>query len=285
MTTPLLFYSSDVQRILDAYRALFRSADQAVFDYLDLNGARSRPWSVLTTNFQTVTPAQVSRLHADRVALTTNGKTEHVLADELVQLSNRHGIGYSLGLSPWTDDLLLRTFTPASKRVVIVLAHDWYPIVAKGFEYVANSPLLRDSPFSAEKGNAVYAAALPDCLHDNARAVLFMNLYPDFRPPCSNKTGDIGAAQYMAGFQACCRTIANHYVIDAIISWGSPAWECLRKWVAPPVTLGVMQAPTLGAMSLSFPGVSTRYFAFPHPSYPPNSKPHAETYSAVCQQI
>jgi len=64
-------------------------------------------------------------------------------------------VGYSLGISPITDDLLLRTFSEQTTRIIIVLAHNWYPILTTGPDgrnpFLPIPPLRRYSILSEKK--------------------------------------------------------------------------------------------------------------------------------------
>ena len=184
-------------------------------------------------------------------------------------------MGYSLGISPWTDDLLLQTFSEKTKFVIIVLGHDWYPIV--GNEISPTPPLQREGISDKRYSDAIPISlrTVEDC------AILFMNLYPDFRQPGAPKTGPLeNYKQWVKGLEAVCKSISQQYCLVRIISWGGPVWEALRKKLgAEWQQLGVRNAVDrqyrhgqVEPIDLHLGGMKISYHAFAHPSFATNFK-------------
>ena len=86
-------------------------------------------------------------------------------------------VGTSIGISPWTDYWLRHTFDRnKTKNLIVLLAHDWYPIVDKNGIWSINSPLFVDVPYGR------YAKAFePATRSRKYTALLFLNLVPDLR--------------------------------------------------------------------------------------------------------
>ncbi len=209
----------------------------------------------------------------------------------LAELSKAHKVGFSHGFSPWTDTMLLETFSSKTRRLLIILGHDWYPIVTHNFDpktskgYAAKSPLICQSPRDE------YAHALPNSLTSHPdRAIVFMNLYPDFRPPCADCTGEVGADKFVAAFSACCREFAKNYTIDAVVSWGAPVWQALREVTvngARKKPEGIKAAALSGPFNLESQGLTIPYYPFAHPCHRGNfnQAAHFGKFQNVCSTI
>lgn len=280
---------TEAEAILSAYRALFPRVNGALAEYWDRGGLRE--WSCLTTDFHALTPRAIARFdEAVRAIAREPGACEEA-GERLRMLARVHGVGFSLGISPWTDDLLLRTFNARTRKVLIILGHDWYPIATTDLSYRATPPLERASIFD----EPAYGEAVPKILWaDGETAVLFLNLYPDFRAPGANVMGSLGDyAPWLCGFEALCATLAETFEIKAIVSWGSNVWEALnrtldREWRH----LGVMAAVTRQAErgcahELPLGKGKVAYFAFAHPSFAPNFRraTHLGAYRAALDRL
>lgn len=108
------------------------------------------------------------------------------LSDKFSMHKN-YKVGFSIGISTWTDFLLKETFDTDKKDILIILGHDWYPIMTdlkskRKDDLDEKHPLKRNAK-CLEKN---YGKAIPEKLRKNA-ICLFLNLYPDFRPPASNR--------------------------------------------------------------------------------------------------
>ena len=278
---------NEIESILNAYRALFPSTGGPLERYFDI--ARQREWSYLTTDWHRVTPSDISRFD-DAVRNLTLAATPDSVGKQLRDLSRQHGVGYSLGISPWTDDLLLRSFSSKSKRVLIVLGHDWYPIVTQDIAtYRAMPPLDRFSLYDERP----YGEAVPPSLYQGSEtAVLFMNLYPDFRARGIDVIGSLGDYKpWVEGLAAVCAAIRQNFEIRAVVSWGDPVWQALGRYVEGSWRgIGIMKAVTQHegkALNLRLGEQALPYYPFAHPSFPPNFKrsSHWAAYSATCSEL
>lgn len=281
------YAAHEVEAVLSAYRALFPSLDGALGRYLDV--ARERDWSCLTTNFHAVSTTDIQRFD-DAVRKLDHGATPEEIGNQLRHLARQHGVGYSLGISPWTDDLLLRSFASKTKRVVIVLGHDWYPIITKDMTtYRATPPLERFSVYDERP----YGEAIPTSLYQGGEtAVFFLNLYPDFRAPGMDVMGSLGNYQpWVEGFAAACAAIRKNFEISAVISWGDPVWQALNRHVDGQWrNLGIIKAVGQHegkALKLRLGDQTLAYYPFAHPSFPPNFKrsTHWSAYTATCAAL
>lgn len=303
---PMADYSIDeVGRILGIYRALFPNTHGALDAYWDYE--RHREWSLLTTDFhRDDRPAILAFDKAVRqfeTEVRRNYSPSELINSVAVQvtvggryreLALAHHLGYSLGISPITDDLLLRTFSEQTTRIVVVLAHDWYPIVTRGTDgrnpFLPIPPLRRYSILSEHS----YEPAIRPLMEARDCAIVFLNLYPDFRGPGAKKTGSLGDySQWVTGFIAVCESIAARFELAGVISWGSPVWMALRKMLDSPFRdLGIMaaveeQSKLRAPLSLPLGAVTAPCFPFAHPSFGTNfkKKSHWAAYQDVCSRL
>lgn len=266
------YTQADFEKITAAYRELFPGRlSQEASAYLDFG--RKRQWSCLTTDFRISTWKRMKMFHdAARIARREH-ESRAELASRLRQIVVEHEVGFSLGFSPWTDNLLLRTFNERNPRLVIVLAHNWYPIVSPNGRYQARPPLMADATFE----RAPYKGTIP---RPQSASVLFLNLIPDFLPPEAPVKGVQGNksdyAAWAAGLEALMRSLRPNVEIAGMISWGSPVWEALRTrlprewWTAGVMAALERQHAARAAHSLPLAGRMIPYFATSHPSDPRN---------------
>jgi hypothetical protein len=299
-------YSNDeATRILSIYRALFPSTHGALAAYWDFE--RHREWSLLTTDFHNddlpaITALDTAtrqfenevRRNYNLSELINSVTVQDTVARRYRELAIIYHAGYSLGVSPITDDLLLRTFSEKTKRVVIVLGHDWYPIVTTspdGRNLFLPVPPLRRYSILSEKS---YEPAVRPLINRRDCAIVFLNLYPDFRGPGINKLGSLGDyTQWVKGFIAVCESIAARFELAGVISWGTPVWTALRKRLDTPFRdLGIMAAveeqhQLREPLSLPLGAVTIPYFPFAHPSFATNfkKKSHWVAYQDVCSRL
>lgn len=288
---PINYTDSEVNHILDAYKNLFPSTERELADYWDYR--QTRLWSCLTTDFHKV---NIETIKTFNVAVqqidSTDTKLSHqTLGQQFKNLSRQYNVGYSLGISPWTDDLLLQTFSEKTKFVIIVLGHDWYPIV--GNANFPSPPLQRDRISDKQH----YANAIPSLRGAEDCAILFMNLYPDFREPGAPKTGllEKNYEQWVKGLEAVCKSISQQYCLVRIISWGKPVWEALREKLGPEwQKLKVMNAVVrqyrhgqVEPIDLYLGGMKISYHAFAHPSFATNFKKesHWAAYESAIKSL
>ena len=299
-------YSKDeATRIFSIYRALFPSTHGALADYWDYE--RRREWSLLTTDFHNVDLPAITALNTavrqfenevrrnyNLSELINSVSVQDTVARRYRELAITYNAGYSLGVSPITDDLLLRTFSGQTKRIVILLGHDWYPIVTTspdGRNLFLPIPPLRRYSILSEKS---YEPAVRPLINTQDCAVVFLNLYPDFRGPGINKLGSLGDySQWVRGFIAVCESIAARFELAGVISWGTPVWTALRKRLDIPFRdLGIMAAveeqyKLREPLPLPLGAVTVPYFPFAHPSFGTNfkKKSHWAAYQDVCSRL
>ncbi|AGS80652.1 hypothetical protein LEP1GSC052_0066 [Leptospira phage vb_LkmZ_Bejolso9-LE1] len=122
-----------------------------------------------------------------REGLFDNSNWEENAKDELKDLSeliNETKIGTSFGLNKYSDDLILNWNEKQAKaELVIMIGHDWYPLVGKDYTFES---LFEIFPMNKE-GNK-YA----QCLYDyniKENLILLFNLIPGYRFPYTFKSG------------------------------------------------------------------------------------------------
>lgn len=282
LQVPSLYSKADVEFIFHAYRHIFGDADEAVFDYLGFRPRRA--WSHLTTDFRSASYEQCLELHLYSESLHTRGLPPSEEAELLKKKCSEVGAGYSLGICPWTDNLLFESFRTEKSDIVMVIGHDWYPIaagrLAESGLYVAG---LHHTP--------KYQRWCPEAFFDAADGpvVLFMNLYPDFRPPGSKKTGPLPAVRELSysdcvkGITAAIRAVEKRYQSVKLVSWGVPAWSALVEYVtAGVIAKGLKQQASRGTgQPLTLFGLE--YLPLAHPSFASNqNKAHlVDGYDAM----
>jgi len=139
-------------------------------------------WLCLTSPFHSrPTFDKFQALDADLQSLKLTAPVQEykAIGQGLSRLAKKHGVGYSVGLNPWADYmLLLASQTDALQEVVVVVAHNWNPLVKKG-KILPNSPLYKDNPCESDDGK--YAFVFEPFLSINHTAcVLFTNIFPHF---------------------------------------------------------------------------------------------------------
>jgi hypothetical protein len=181
---------------------------------------------------------------------------EHIQKDLFLH-SKKSPIGSSIGIDPLTDDLLLRSFKPGKKDIVIILGKDSYPCfyVSKNVYHSFQPPLYNYSMYNHPKFYKLFGTK-----KDNKFVIkdlmkkpifLFLNLYPDFRPEFENTSGGFNpdpefvkiAKKYELGgdltkcfdycvekFESVMQIIQNNnFTIKAIISLGGDVKDSLVR--------------------------------------------------------
>lgn len=261
---------NQVEKILGAYRTLFPDTGGELARYWDTG--RTRDWSYVTTDFHCATYEKFADLHARTIKIDEDkalGKPEK--GESLRKASRDVGVGFSLGICPWTDNLLHKTYSPEKERLLILLGHDWYPIVPmKG--------LHSDTPLGVAGLHFVpkYKPAAPQLVFTNeSPVVLFLNLYPDYRPPGTRSTGKLPKGSYsyedcLLGLDAVIGAVNSRYQSIDLISWGASPWGALGKRVTHEGKQnGIMnQAREQGGKVLTFKSSSRDlpYLPMAHPS-------------------
>lgn len=271
--------------ILASYNSLFEQPTEELLEFMDLS--RKREWSCLTSDFRTLTYQKLREFDRQISDLNLSSKSLAEIGNTLSNLSREAKVGYSMGLSPWTDWLLSKTFKASSRQLLIVVGHNWYPIVTSDKCYVANSPLKEDAPTCEWR----YAKALPTRLLESPElAVLFLNLNPDFLPPGENITGETSTTQFIEGFTGLCKSVSKSFSIKGVISWGSPVWQSLAKKLKDGVPISKSSNIGVAALehnlALNVGGLELKYYPFLHPSSPAfNGKNHSQRYQEVCDEL
>ena len=280
----------EVERIRTAYRQIFPKLNDSLAAYWDLGSARKRDWSFLTTNFHEVDYEGMRSLHADVEALQSRYFSAHAgkagqelkkLCEDtgaaLRDLAEKHQSGLSIGICPWTDHGLLQTYSPEKKRVTIIVAHDWYPVVPLR-RHPFDSPLWVSGLHALEERKTMrYVEGAPGSIYDGSSVFLFVNLVPDYRPPGADVVGKLkNYDPWRVGFTAMVEALSERFDDMQVISWGSPVWTQLRKQVSSNGSgLDVMAY----AKSDSHQGkyvifeagkVKVPYLPLAHPSFSPN---------------
>lgn len=268
---------NQVEEILRAYRTLFPDTGGELARYWDTG--RQREWSYVTTDFHSATYDKFKELAARTDTIyedMTLGKLEK--GEALRNASIEVGVGFSLGICPWTDNLLHETYAPEKDRLIILLGHDWYPIVP----IVRKDETRYDTPLGVEGLHHVpkYKTAAPQLVFTNeSPVVLFLNLYPDYRPPGAKTTGSLPKGSYsykdcLRGLDAVIASVSSRYPSIDLISWGANTWGALGKRVRHDgKQKGIMsQARELGGKVLKFnsSGHQLPYLPMAHPSFDSN---------------
>lgn len=304
MTNPADFheYSDDeILTVRAAYHDIFgRKLSDALVDYLDIGPVRGRPWSCLTTDFRHVTLDQLRAIHEQTArddmrfragyrAALSDGRLEAYCihqGHELVQAAERRSrasniaLGYSIGICPWTDHGLLATWSEKKTRAIIIVGHDWYPIVPAGQDgpHPLDAPLFKRglhmlAAQPANKRAQLYVQAAPSAVYEGESVMLFMNLVPEYRPPATAVKGKWvkDYRPYLPGFKAAVEAVVRRYGPDQVqlISWGAPVWEVVRHLFPPFKKTGVMamaKAMQGQAFRFGMDGCAIDYLALAHPS-------------------
>jgi hypothetical protein len=139
------YSESDVARILGAYRSIFPRVPHKLADCW--GHGRTRPWSQLTSNFHAARFEQSRRCTKRRAVSTPPFANLEAKGAALRAAAHEVGVGYSLGINAWADNLLHQTFQEGLTSLTIVLAHDWYPIATvdrRGQWRKSDAPLRMD---------------------------------------------------------------------------------------------------------------------------------------------
>jgi hypothetical protein len=235
------YTDAQVETLLQLYRRLFPKEEDRGWNEVGVywDFARSRPWSCLTTDVHAVSSAQIRDFDTARRAwLRSDDPREDGQA--LACLARTHGCGYSVGVSPWTDSALHVTVTPETTKLIVLVGHDWYPIVPMRGPAEARPPLdyfpLLDS---ADPQWCAYADGMPYA-EDFRRArigLLFLNLVPDFRPPNVSAEGRFpfghptafGYSHCASGLRTAIKLASTTFCISHVVTWSSNAWGALRE--------------------------------------------------------
>lgn len=265
---------NQVDNILVAYRTLFPDTGGELARYWDT--ARKREWSYITTDFHSATYEKLADLQDRTIKIdedTTLGKAEK--GEALRKASRDSGVGFSLGICPWTDNLLHETYASEKDSLIILLGHDWYPIVPID-RPISDKPLEIVGLHHVPK----YKPAAPELVFTNeSPVVLFLNLYPDYRPPGARTTGALPRGSYsykdcLLGLDAVIESVSSRFKSIHLISWGANTWGVLKDRVTYEGKLkGIMnQALEQSGKVLNFNSTSQQlpYLPLAHPCFDSN---------------
>ncbi len=286
------YKQAEVEQILVAYRTLFPQDDITSALRTYWGWGRPRQWSYVTTDFHAATYDRLLALHQSSMEVEKRWRagelTQQAKGEELVAAARRNEVGYSIGVNPWTDNLLWRTFDPGLPRqdLVVIVGHDWYPI---GAGDDPESPMLDQGLHHTER----YRTWCPESFfrqQKNDPVILFLNLFPDFRVPGARKTGRLSTRKGYLSYAACMdglkevlRIVSPKFERTSVISWGSEAWQAMSPLVdGEPVSRGIKDQQKLATGKL-LRVVGTPYFPMAHPSFGTNhSKQHLRVgYAAM----
>jgi hypothetical protein len=107
------------KKILAAYRSIFPQMTPELAEYWGLS--RQRDWSVVTSDFHSASYDKFKSLHEHVVKIDNQGLAPKSKGEALRAAAISCGVGYSMGISPWTDHLLYETYSDDKDSVTILL--------------------------------------------------------------------------------------------------------------------------------------------------------------------
>jgi hypothetical protein len=174
------YTKSQVEAIQKAYRYLFPTISPELerFWY----PADDYDWLCMTSRFNESGPTfeNFQALDNDLASIDLN-RDPDIIGSELAQAARKHRVGFSIGLNPWADYLLLQAQHATPQEVVVIIAYNWYPLVtiSKNTSKPPNSPLYQDCPFTWANGKYAFVFE-PFKDHKRPLLMLFTNIFPHF---------------------------------------------------------------------------------------------------------
>lgn len=274
----------EAQRIIEAYREIFPRITPELARYWDFG--RTRPWGYLTSDFHRATLSEYEAFSVAVEKLEGEARKNHPmpaaeLAARMIALCETHNLGFSFGICPWTDHALHRTYGKATgRRLVVIVGHDWYPIVPKRVlePHSLSWPMRQDGlhrirevlPGRAER---YFVAVTNPLLSGELGTLLFVNIYPDYREPEERTTGKVRAGYdgCLEGFEALLEATRPHYRPNdvTIISWGAMPWDLLKPRTPvnrPGMIMEVTEQLAGEILELRTMGHAYKYLPVAHPS-------------------
>jgi hypothetical protein len=154
---------------------------------------------------------------------------------------------------------------------VILLGHDWYPIVTG--DRSSGTPLISwDSLHEVKR----YWPGAPEAVLDGSTVGLFVNLYPDYRPPGDSKCGNLAKYGYsykqcLSGLDALVAAVRKRFSEVRVISWGSNVWGAMLPRVSgvrPNTLLSAAVKDSPGrVLSIELGGQTLPYLPLMHPGH------------------
>jgi hypothetical protein len=265
-----MYDQTQVENILAAYRGIFPSITPELDEYWGL--ARTRSWSVLTSDFHSADYGKYKALHERVLAIDEEKLDAHTKGGLLRKSAMDHGLGFSIGLSAWTDHLLYQTYSDDKDEVVVLLGHDWYPIVSANRSW-SDAPLRTTDNLALTER---YCAGAPQAIFDGSSVGLFFNFYPDYRPPGAEKCGSLRGygysyAECLTGLDAVIDSLARRFKTIRLISWGANVWGALVKRVASVPPKSLIKSHISGnpgkILKIELAGREVDYLPIIHPSF------------------
>lgn len=263
-----LYRETDFERIVGAYKHIFSNVTPGFEHYLDFE--RNRQWSFLTTDFRRVTYARSLELHQRSEAIHSSSDSAPAKAAALSDASKELETGFSLGICPWTDNLLLESFDEKKEDLTLVVGHDWYPV---GAGILAESGLHVQGLHHTPKYRHWCPAGFFDRSHPSV--TLFLNLYPDYRGPTASKTGKVPKggltyAECVFGFQQLLKSLDKRYKRVQIVSWGAYAWNEFAPHVSDMGSVKNLKAQMAASVGKRLRLFEHDYLPMAHPSFASN---------------
>lgn len=263
-----LYLEPQFEKIVDAYKCIFSNITPGFERYLDF--ARSRQWSFLTTDFRRVTYSRSLELHQRSEAIHSSVDSATAKASALSDASRELETGFSIGICPWTDNLLLESFDANKDELTLVVGHDWYPV---GAGMLSESGLRVQGLHHTPKYQHWCPAGFFDPGHPSV--TVFLNLYPDYRGPLASKTGKVPKggltyAQCVVGFQELLASLNKQYKRVQILSWGAYAWTEFAPYVSDLGVLKSLKAQMAASVGKPLKLFGRDYLPMAHPSFASN---------------
>jgi hypothetical protein len=240
-----MYYNEDeTKKIIDAYRVIFGTEG----NFLDFYFPKiNRSYNLIQTDYRKVSFPELekAREHFEKkgedLSLVDRKERNEILRSiaylnsiESFRTKNP-SVGMSVGLNPYCDDLLLRSYAKNKKNIVVLLFHNFYPILNRyksNIWHQLKPPLYKYSIVNTELENKYFddtktiisqnvwhspfnnRVEIPMAIKKlfEKNIVVFLNLYPDFLPLFAGSIGKI--SKHGTGFD-------DPYgeSTDALISW------------------------------------------------------------------
>lgn len=253
------FSKDDFYKIIDAYKEIFPYQEPTLENYFNFRRDQpERNWSYICSNFYEIAknPKEYYPIieNYDKALRELIGnlkksnydvdKTAGKIKELIAANQDYKHFGSAIGICPYTDELLLKSIVENEnelpKEIVVVLAHDWYPIVSSNNEINFIPPLEGYSIFTTKKENGeeidnVYGKMI-NLIPSRKYTILFLNLFPDYRKPGVEPSGRIEGVDYemfAKGIINLIKSIGSEFTVKCIITWGVIPFDCLMKHYSP----------------------------------------------------
>jgi hypothetical protein len=232
-----MYTQEDFESIQECYRYVFPEINEQLerLWYPPSN----YDWLCLTSRFDGSGPDYkcFESLGNDLMRVNRN-QPPAVVGPLLAGLARKHRVGYSIGLNPWADFLFLQREKIIPKEIIIIVAHNWYPLVTSTGE-CPDPPLNRRDPSATMNGRYAFVFE-PFKERGNPLLMFFTNIFPHFLE-AGKKTNAglsveernfIGGNQGMKnGLTLTLEAISPLIKIRGIVALGTPVWNVLSSQV------------------------------------------------------